>query len=395
MPCIGRFFSGTPYCVSKDRILRYEKTKRTGIASLRPVSADQEDGVGEARRIDADGLRKYVTAVYESVGVPNDDAVLLADSLVQADLWGHQSHGVLRMRWYLERLKSKAMASVTRPVTLIDGGALSVIDGADGVGQVLAKHAMMDAVGRAQKHGVGAVAVRNSNHFGTVMYFTRMATEHGCIAFMTSNGGPAMAPWGGMQKIVGTNPWSIAAPVGDGAPLMTDMANTGVARGKIYLAKQRRERIPEGWALSADGAPTTDPAEAIAGIILPMAQHKGYAIATAMDMLSGVLSGSGFLDSVNGPYHYDRKSNAGHFLFVLNIESFMPRADFDQRMEEFTTRLKQVPLAKGVREIFYPGEIEANTDRTNRRDGLDLPDDTVSDLEVVAKELRLTDLLPF
>ena len=370
---------------------RMQKGKKWA-AVLRNI--DERDHMKVATRIDPEGLKQYVSAVYETAGVPQQDAALVADSLVQADLWGHQSHGVLRTRWYLERLRTGVTSAVTKPLTPIDGGALSVIDGNNGVGQVLAKHAMMDGVARAKKHGLGAVAVRNSNHFGTVMYFTRMAAQNGCVAFMTTNGGPAMAPWGGIRKRLGTNPWSIAAPVGDGDPLMTDMANTAVARGKIYLAQQRHERIPEGWALAADGSPTTDPAAAIAGIILPMAQHKGYAIATAMDVLAGVLSGSGFLDTVNGPYHYDKKGNVGHFLFVLNIEAFMARADFDQRMMEFVARLKQVPLAEGVNEIFYPGEIEANTDRTNRKHGIALPDETLADLESIAKELSLSALLP-
>ena len=161
------------------------------------------------------------------------------------------------------------------------------------------------------------------------------------------------------------------------------------------MARQRHERIPQGWALAPDGSPTTDPAEAIAGIILPMAEHKGYAIATAMDLLAGVLTGSGFLDDVNGPYHYDRKSNAGHFLFVLNIEAFMPRAEFDQRMVEFVGRLKGVPLAKGAKEIFYPGEKEAQMDRTNRQNGLSLPEDTIADLGALARDLDLSDQLPF
>jgi LDH2 family malate/lactate/ureidoglycolate dehydrogenase len=348
-----------------------------------------------AKRVSANALKQFVCATYETAGMPLMDAELLADTLVQADLWGHQSHGVLRMRWYLERLRSGVMRATTEPVTLIDGGAFAVVDGNDGVGQIVARNAMLDGIQRAKKHGIGAVAVRNSNHFGTLMYFTRIAAQSGCIAFMTSNGGPAMAPWGGMDKIIGTNPWSISSPVSNGDPLMTDVANTGVARGKIYLAKQKREAIPEGWALAADGSPTTDPVEAIAGIILPMAHHKGYAIGTAMDMLAGVLTGSGFLNDVNGPYHYDKQSRAGHFLFVLDIEAFMPLEQFSVRMLDFVGRLKNGRKAQGVSEIFYPGEPEARADRANRSEGLLLPEDTLSDLASVAQQLLLSNKLPF
>jgi LDH2 family malate/lactate/ureidoglycolate dehydrogenase len=161
---------------------------------------------------------------------------------------------------------------------------------------------------------------------------------------------------------------------------MMDMANTGVARGKIYLARQRHESIPAGWALDADGAPTTDPQEAIDGIILPMAAHKGYAIAVMMDVLSGVLSGSSFLSAVNGPYKTDLRSGAGHFITAFDIEKFQPIAQFNARMEAFVAELKSAPLAQGTEEIFYPGEIESRNDARQRAAGIELPDDTFADL---------------
>jgi LDH2 family malate/lactate/ureidoglycolate dehydrogenase len=342
-----------------------------------------------AVRVEHAPLRRFVSEVYRHASVPAADADLLADTLVQADLWGHQSHGVLRTGWYLARLESGAMKAATQPKFVVDAGAVAVIDGQDGVGQVITKLAAEDALRRAKQHGVASVAVRNSNHFGTCMYYTRMAAEHGCIMMLTTNGGPAIAPWGGKKKIIGTNPWSVSAPAGRHSPLMMDMANTGVARGKIYLARQRHERIPEGWALNAKGEPTTDPQEAIDGIILPMAGHKGYAIAVVVDMLSGVLSGSAFLSAVNGPYKTDLRSGAGHFITAFNIEAFQPLADFDARMEAFIAELKSVPLAEGSDEVFYPGEMEARSDVLHREQGLELPEDTVADLERIATRLGL------
>ena len=335
------------------------------------------------KRIEHGELRERVTRLYRGAGVPDADAQLVADSLVQADLWGHQSHGVLRTGWYLARLRSGVMKACTQPRLAVDAGAVAVIDGDDGIGQVLAAHAMREAIRLAKQHGIGAVAVRNSNHFGTCMYFTRIAATEGCVAMLSTNGGPAMAPWGGARKIVGTNPWSVAAPAGRHPPFLMDMANTGVARGKIYLARQRRERIPQGWAIDSSGRPTTDPQAAIDGIILPMAGHKGYAIAAAMDVLSGVLSGSKFLSGVHGPYKSENRSGAGHFIFALNIAAFQPRAEFDARMERFIAELKAVPLAEGTEEIFYPGEIEARNDARFRREGLALPEDTLADLEKI------------
>ena len=340
-------------------------------------------------RVNAQALAEFVAAVYASAGLPPDDARLVADSLVQADLWGHQSHGVLRTGWYLARLESGVMKARSSARLAVDAGAVAVVEGNQGVGQVLTAHAAREAIERARRHGISAVAVRNSNHFGTCMYYTRMGAHAGCVMLLTTNGGPAMAPWGGRTKIVGTNPWSLAAPAGRHPPFILDMANTGVARGKIYLARQRRERIPEGWAIDAEGRPTTDPQAAIDGIILPMAGHKGYGIAVAMDMLAGVLSGSAFLSAVQGPYT-EKVSGAGHFIIAMNIEAFQPLAQFNARMERFIGELKAVPLAEGAAEVFYPGEIEARNDAQNRAQGVALPDDTLADLAKIAARRGLT-----
>jgi len=340
-------------------------------------------------RIRHEALTEFATAVYAGAGVPRNDARLIADTLVQADLWGHQSHGVLRLGWYLDRIRNGVMRPVTQPEFAVDAGAIALIDGHDGVGHVLTRLATREAITRAKAHGIGAVGVRNSNHFGTCMYYTLMGARAGCVTQLTSNGGPAMAPWGGRSKIIGTNPWSVAAPAGRHTPFVMDMANTGVARGKIYLARQKREPIPPGWAINAAGEPTTDPQAAIDGIILPMAEHKGYAIAAVVDMLSGVLTGSGFLSAVHSPYKTAEKSNCGHLVVAMNIAAFQPLAEFNARMERFVAEIKTVPRAKGFDEIFYPGEMEARNDQNNRRDGIALPDDTVADLERIARETGL------
>lgn len=347
-----------------------------------------------AQSVNAAQLIDFATAVYASAGVPDADAHLIADTLVQADLWGHQSHGVLRLGWYLDRIRNGVMKPVTTPEFVVDAGAVAVIDGHDGVGHVLTELARKEAVRRAKLHGIAVVGVRMSNHFGTCMYYTRLGALDGCVMLLTSNGGPAMAPWGGRKKIIGTNPWSVAAPAGKRPPLLVDMAATGVARGKIYLARNKQLPIPLGWAINSEGAPTTDPQEAIDGIILPMAEHKGYAIATMVDMLSGVLTGSGFLSNVHSPYKTAEKSNCGHLMVAMNIAAFQPLAQFHARMDEFLSEIKSVPLAKGVDEVFYPGEMEANNDVRNRRDGLQLPEDTVADLRRIARETGLEGKLP-
>lgn len=346
-----------------------------------------------SKPVDPDQLLDFATDIYVAAGMPRDDARLAADTLVQADLWGHQSHGVMRLSWYAARLKAGVCEPVARPELVVDAGAIGVMDGHDAMGQVLTARAMEDAIRRAKAHGIGAVALRNSNHFGTAMYFTLMAARAGCVGFLSTNASPAMAPWGGRKKTVGTNPWSWAAPAGGHAPMVLDIANTGVARGKIYLARQKGLPIPEGWAISAEGAPTTDPAEAIAGIILPMAQHKGYAIAAMMDMLSGVLTGSAFGSGVHGPYQTEHRSGAGQFMLAIDVAAIQPLAEFNARMERYIAELKSVPLAQGFDEVVYPGEIEARNDARNRVAGLHLPEDTLADLRKLGAEYEI-DLPP-
>jgi LDH2 family malate/lactate/ureidoglycolate dehydrogenase len=147
--------------------------------------------MGFSPRVDATRLTDFAAAVYANAGMPEADARLVADTLVQADLWGHQSHGVLRLGWYLDRLRHGVMHPVTTPEFVVDAGAIAVIDGHDGVGQVLAMRTTHEAITRAKAHGIGAVAVRHSNHFGTCLYYTRRIAAAGCVAMLTSNGGPA------------------------------------------------------------------------------------------------------------------------------------------------------------------------------------------------------------
>ncbi|WP_448616476.1 Ldh family oxidoreductase [Modestobacter sp. URMC 112] len=335
---------------------------------------------GADARLDAADLTGFGTRVLASLGVPEDDARLVSDSLVTADMWGHASHGMLRLSWYAARLRSGVMTPVTDPRTVIDAGAVAVVDGGDGVGQIVTDRACQDAVIRAGQHGVGVVAVRNSNHFGTAAYWTRRMAAAGCIGILTTNGSPAMAPWGGTQKTVGANPWSIATPGGSSGPVVLDIANTGVARGKIYAAVQRGETIPDTWALDSDGAVTTDPHAAIDGLLLPMAGHKGYGISFMMDVLSGVLTGSAYATGVAGPYVPDRRSGCGHLVLALRIDAVIEPAEFDRRIDDLIGITKAVPLAQGATEIFYPGEIENRAGERAQRDGVVLPRATVDEL---------------
>ena len=342
-------------------------------------------------RVAVDDLRRLTAAVLRGAGVPAADADLVADSLVRADAWGHASHGVMRVPAYVERLRAGVMRAVTRVEVVVDAGAVAVLDGHDGVGQVIAAAAAREAVQRAHTFGAGAVAVRNANHVGCLAYFTRMVAARGCVALFASNASPAMAPLGGREARVGTNPWSVAAPAPGGGAVVVDIANTAVARGKIHLARERGTQIPAGWAVDASGLPTTDPERALAGLVLPMAGHKGYAIAVLMDVLTGVLSGSAIGSEVAGPYQAERRGGNGQLMLALDVARFLDPTAFAERVERLVADVKGAPLADGADEILVPGELEDRAAARAEREGVTLPARTRSELWRLAGELGVDD----
>jgi LDH2 family malate/lactate/ureidoglycolate dehydrogenase len=340
--------------------------------------------VAVASRARPERLAAFAGDMLAAAGVPEADAAFVAGCLVQAELWGHPSHGMLRLGWYVARIRAGVVDPRATPETVADHGAVAVLDGREGLGHVLAAAAARDAVRRAAEHGVGVVAVRNSNHFGMSAHYTRLMAEQGFVGVLTTNASPSMAPWGGRARTVGANPWSVAAPAGAYGVAVMDISNGNVARGKIYAARDRGVAIPTGWAIDAGGAPTTDPAAALSGLLLPMAGHKGYAIAFMMDVLSGVLTGSAFGTGVAGPQQAERRSGCGHLVLALDVGAFLPRGEFDRRMERLIEEVKSVPPAQGFDEVRYPGEVEDLAKARLEREGIDLPAATVADLERLA-----------
>ncbi|WP_433167341.1 Ldh family oxidoreductase [Kribbella sp. CA-247076] len=345
--------------------------------------------MASAQRIRPDALLSFTAAVLRAEGVPGPDAQLLADTLVTAELWGHASHGLLRLPWYVARLRTGAMARITRSERVRDTGALVVLDGGDGIGQVIADHAITLGVERAREYGVSAIGVRNSGHFGTAAYFTRKAAAQGCVAFLCTNASPAMAPWGGKQKSIGTNPWSIAAPAGRHGTVVMDLANTAVARGKVYLAAERGTEIPAGWAADADGNPTTDPRRAIEGLILPMAGPKGYVMSFMFDVLAGVLTGSAFGADVAGPYQPDAPSGVGHLLLTVDVAAMDDPAAYAERVEALVDVTHAAETAPWADRILVPGELEDRNLAANTTTGITLTATTWTSLLTLAAETKV------
>jgi LDH2 family malate/lactate/ureidoglycolate dehydrogenase len=240
----------------------------------------------------------------------------------------------------------------------------------------------------AREFGVASATVRRSGHFGALSYYCNWAAARDMVLIATTNCEPAMSPAGGSEGFFGTNPIGASFPTGRGWPVKIDLATSVVARGNIIAAEREGRAIPEGWALDPDGHPTTDAAAALAGTVLTMAGHKGYALALMVELLSGVLSGAAVGPDVGSMYkHLDRPQDVGHWFCLLDVGAFVEVAEFKRRVDATVDRLKASRRRAGVDEILVPGERSARTAAANRRLGVPLGAATVRELDALAEQL--------
>lgn len=331
-------------------------------------------------------LRDFGTTVFTLAGLSQTDASLVTDSLLDADLRGISSHGLVRLPSYISRLENHTYNANPKMKTTNLSDSVVVLEGDHGMGQVVANRALEILLERAKDVGIAAVSVRQSSHAGALGYYTRKGARRKFVTFMFSNSSPGLVPWGGKYPILGNNPWSIAIPT-SGDPVCLDMANSVAARGKIRIAKDRGLRIPEGWAVDSEGNPTTDPIEALKGGLLPMAGHKGYGIAVIVDLLASVLSGASFLDDVISPYNTESVQDIGHLFIALDSERFGTDG-FEDRTSRYIARLKGSGTAP-EKEILIPGEPEERTLVHSNIVGLD-PGPTLEELKKVAEKYKVT-----
>jgi LDH2 family malate/lactate/ureidoglycolate dehydrogenase len=339
------------------------------------------------RRVSPTSLKTLSARIFERLGVPADDAALVADTLVEADLRGVSSHGVVRIPLYAARLRGGGMRPVTTVTVVRETPSTVLLDGNNGLGQVISARAMAVAIERARGSGLCFVGVRNSNHFGMAAYYSLMAVQADMVGLVFSNASPGLAPWGSIKPMLGNNPWSIAVPAGTEFPVVLDMANSVVARGKIRLAALRGKPIPLGWAVNKRGEPTTDPHEALEGLILPIAGYKGSGISILIDLLAGALTGAGILDELGGLQHTDRPQRTGHLFGAVNVEAFRPIAEFKARVDEYARRVHAAERAAGVDRVYMPGEPEWLTRQERERNGIPLPDEVLAELRKLAEDL--------
>lgn len=336
--------------------------------------------VEQSRRVSWGELEGVTQRLFEARGLNEDDAALVARHLVRANARGVHSHGLIRLDFYLPKLDAGTLDPLTRLTVERETPVFKLLSGNNGIGQVIAARAMEQALELSRRNGFGGVLVRNSNHFGIAQLHTLLAAEQGQIGIVMSNASPALAPTGGADKLIGNNPWSVAAPSAGEFPVIIDMANTVVARGKILTARAEGREIPPDWALDSSGNPTTDPEEALAGVVLPMAGHKGYAISLAVDLLTGVLGGGGWLDAVNYPGKPEAIGNVTHLFLALDPAVVAPEG-YQGRVRDAVERIKAVRRTPGTEEIFLPGEMEHRRERVSLERGVPLSHEVLAIVE--------------
>ncbi|HEY8531497.1 MAG TPA: Ldh family oxidoreductase [Limnochorda sp.] len=335
-------------------------------------------------------LRARCMAILEKVGMPREAAEHVAACLVLAELRGVRSHGVTRMPVYVERIRRGSMDPKATPVVLRETAAVAVMDARNGHGIPVGAQAMDLAIAKARAAGVGVVTVRNSNHFGMAWYFVKRAVEQDMIGVAMSNADSFVAPWGAGKRYLGTNPMAVGIPAGEEVPIGLDMATSVVAHGKIKLAYDSGQPIPLGWALDASGAPTTDPAKALEGALLPFGEAKGSAISLIIDMLCGPLAGA-----LTGPFiaplftAVDRPQGLGHFFMAVNVAAFADLATYKREVDEAIRRIHALPPAAGFDRVLVPGELELEREREARKTGIFLAEPAARDLEALEKSLNI------
>ena len=334
-----------------------------------------------------DYLHKVCLHIFLALGASEVEADIVSTHVVKANLVGHDSHGVIQVPVYADRIKKGHIVPGAPTEVLNETPATARINGNWGFGYVVTEQAMKMAIEKARPSGVAAITVFHQSHIGRLGDYPTMAAQEGMIGLITADSGQgpkAVAPFGGRSRRLGTNPISIAVPSDLEGTVLLDMATSAVAAGKISLALNRRESIPASWVIDKDGNPTTNPQDYYnGGAILPVGAdqgHKGYGLSFMVEMFSGILTGLGFgIDP-------QARHNDGCFIAVFNVEAFRPLVDFKREMREFAHFVKDSPPAQGFKEVLYPGEPEWRTEQQRRREGIYVEDETWQQLWALVQQ---------
>ncbi len=356
----------------------------------------------------AERLQAFMEKVFVRLGVPADDAAVCAEVLITSDLHGIESHGIGRLKMYFDRIREGILNPLTTIDVVRDKGAIAVWDGNHGMGHVIGRKAMLKAIEKAGQSGVGIVAVRNSSHYGIAGYYAKLAVEKGMIGVTFTNARPSIAPTFGTSPMLGTNPICFGAPSDMEYPFLFDAATSISQRGKIEVLAREERETPSGWAIDKEGNPMTDTPKLLVDLIrkdaamIPlggigelMGGHKGYGLATMVEILCASLQNGKYLTDLRG---FDDNENRiphalGHFFLAMDVEFFTELSDFRKTTGEIMRKLKSAKLARDAEKVFIAGEKEYESIRRVRREGVPVIPNLQKNIRIMQEELGLDDEL--
>jgi L-2-hydroxycarboxylate dehydrogenase (NAD+) len=357
-------------------------------------------------RVPVKELVDFMQVALEAMGIPAEDTKIIANVVITSDLWGIASHGIAHLKMYHERMKAGLQLPVTQWSVVKDTPTTAVVDGNNGMGMVVGYHAMKIAVEKARQYGVGSVAVRNSSHYGVAGYYALMAEQEGMVGISLTNAHPSIAPTFGVTPLLGTNPIAVAVPTDEPFPFLFDAATAVVTRGKIEVAAREHKPIPAGWVISRNGTPVTDTGTLIeqmnkdqaalmpvGGIGELMGGHKGYGLATMVEIFSAAFQNGAYLSELHdtdaqGNPHFLR---IGHFFLAFDIEHFLPLADFKHITGNMMRELRGSQTAPDQKRIYTAGEKEYYNTLYILEHGVEITPGVQKGLNTLVKELYLPD----
>ncbi len=369
--------------------------------------ADSTVGAGKNRgekRVPVEAIERLMMDTFQAMGVPEDDARICTDVLISSDLRGIESHGIGRLKYYYDRIKAGIQSPRTNLEIVHDTETTTVIDGHHGMGHVIAYRSMRMAMDKARQYGMGASAVRNSTHFGIAGYYSLMAADEGMIGLTVTNARPAIAPTFGTEPMLGTNPIAFAAPSDGPFPFCFDGATPITQRGKIEVLARAEKPVPEGWMIDSEGHPATDAGKILRELdrgnaaFLPLGGqgeglggHKGYGLATMVEILSASLAGGAFLHDLLGVDADGRRRPhmLGHFFLAMDVAHFVPLEGSRRTSGEILRQLQASRKEPGQSRIFVAGEKEYENVKRVRRDGVPINANLRRELQAVRDELHL------
>jgi ureidoglycolate dehydrogenase (NAD+) len=336
-------------------------------------------------------LKQFTFNLLIAANSSAEDAAIVAESLIWADLRGRDAYGVsCRLPNLIHRLKRGLIRSPAAFKWEAVAPAVYRLDAGHGFGHVAGRLAMDKAISVSRIQGVGFVAVRHSNHYGTASEYCAQAAESGCIGLSFTNAFPKVAPFGGKRPVLGTNPLAFGCPTSSGVPVLVDMSTAAFAGSSVRKSSGAGDQLPPGVALDADGQPTTDPSAVARGCLLPAAGPKGFALALMVEILSGLLSGAAIGQEVGSLFNtWDRPVNIGHLFIAIHIDQFMPRRIFLERLQMLLRWIAECPRQKEEEPIRFPGEVRGHYKALYERDGIPMEDRAVEVLNRLADELKV------